>query len=293
MTSIVEPSKNRQESQPEKYDSDDGSPQKARKRIKRDIATASKKRLVIATNINSSNSHKFKFTAYIKDFKEEPLSDSKAVGRIEIEITNGVSEFKQKLWEAVEGHVIREVLFSANGEPYWHERELPNVTDLGKFVEIQTNRSTFYLDDLTLSGLDLLKQAQQGKLLIYPFTMCVMTKVEANKIRTKLLGKKIREKKTLPEEKTIPISQITFKDCPFADCPIVAQSTDFEHHKKICPFNTTASTQIFYCLFIGCKKRFKTKEELLGHYKKCFFSIPGDLQKELQLEIAEKGINLK
>lgn len=100
-------------------------------------------------------------------------------------------------------------------------------------------------------------------------------------------------KKECPEKIKIPVSEITFEDCPFSDCPIVVQTTDFEHHKEICPFNPVANTQLFYCLFIGCKKRFKAKDDLLKHYKKCFFSIPGDLQKELQLEIAEKGFEIK
>lgn len=102
------------------------------------------------------------------------------------------------------------------------------------------------------------------------------------------------KEKLFSDSKDVPVvSQITFEDCPFPSCPIVVQTTEFEHHKEICPFNTSAITQIFYCLFIGCKKRFKSKEDLLGHYKKCFFSLPGDLQKELQLEITAKGVKIK
>lgn len=90
----------------------------------------------------------------------------------------------------------------------------------------------------------------------------------------------------------IDVANVTFDDCPFNECPILVQTSTLESHKIICPFNPSKKRKNFKCLFIGCKHQFETKKDLLDHYPSCFFSLPRNLQKELQLEIIEKNFEV-
>lgn len=106
-------------------------------------------------------------------------------------------------------------------------------------------------------------------LYIYPYSTTVKTAEEYEKVQKTIQVK-------LPD--ATPPSP---KKCPFPDCPITVENVDqLEPHKDICPFNPKADCEINRCLFVGCKKRFRTKAFLKTHFKICTFNSQNKSQLE-------------
>lgn len=220
----------------------------------------------------------FTFDAFVRNYIEEPLASAEPLGMFKTNVTNGdygpmLTCFKQILWSAIKGHIVREIRFTDSGDPYVHEGYpgYATVRDIRKFVELK-------IDDQTLSLRDARHHLKNWKLktitlYIYPLSAHVITKEDCEKARNLLT-------ETLPYETLIT-------DCPFPGCPIVVIASQLENHKTICSFNPDHNGIIFCCLSIGCTASVASKPALDRHYETCPYKLLMDHRKTKQIKSEE------
>lgn len=217
----------------------------------------------------------FTFDAYIRSYSEEPLENAEPLGIFKIQVPTDKSGplltcFKQILWSAIKGHVIREIEFvPKKKDPVWNEKEHPVLRDLAKFVEFHVDHYTHSLKDARFH-LKNWTRKQKIDLYIYPCTFAVKSKRDCEKVQVLL-------------DESPPI----ITDCPFPHCPIIVNASELENHKKICSFNPSHNGIIFCCLSIGCTKSVCSKIELAQHYEKCPYKLLMERRKFNQMKADE------
>ena len=93
-----------------------------------------------------------KFCVSVRNFKGN--SSDKKLGNWRASFSS-INEFKNLLWNMVQCHVGREVIFP-EGKPEFHEKEAPSIEDLNRFIGIATKNSgkhVYKLDSLSLNTL--------------------------------------------------------------------------------------------------------------------------------------------